>query len=96
MAFYQASGVAAYCMAIGIFLSQAGKLFGAPGMLAPVLILTLLSFSVLVCGLLVFYKPYKLFFDAKKKEAADLVVATTFWLFFYFILFLIITWVMRR
>ena len=42
--------------------------------------LTLFCFSVLTCGLIVFYKPYQLFVEKKGKEAMRLVVATTKWL----------------
>lgn len=48
--------------------------------LAPVMFLTLFCFSVLACGLIVFYKPYLLFVEKKGKEAMRLVVATTKWL----------------
>ena len=94
--FLQALGVAAYCTAIGVFFWQANVLIGNPGIFAPILMLTLLSFSVLVCGLLVFYKPYKLFFGGKKNEAIDLVLSTTVWLFVFFVIVLITTWVTTR
>lgn len=42
----------------------------------------------LYCGLVVFYKPYRLFFDGKKKESVDLVLYTAGWLFAFFLIFL--------
>ena len=84
----QALGVVTYCALVGLFI-WSGWLFGLTVPLGPVLMLILFSFSVLVCGLLVFYHPYQLFFDGKKKEAADLVLYTTGWLFAFFLLVLI-------
>lgn len=53
--------------------------------LMPVAFLTLFSTSVLVCGLLVFYKPYRLFFEGKKKEAAETVLFTSIYLLIVFV-----------
>ena len=88
--FFQAAGVALYCGLVGLLFWKGNAIFGnAPNYLGPVAVLLLFSFSVLVCGLLVFYQPYKLFFDEKKKEAADLVLFTTGFLFFFFVMFLL-------
>lgn len=46
----------------------------------PLMFLTLFCFSVLTCGLIVFYRPYMLFMENKGKEAMKLVVHTTKWL----------------
>ena len=86
----QALGVVAYCALVGLFI-WSGWLFGLTVPLGPALMLILLSVSVLVCGLLVFYHPYQLFFDDKKKEAADLVLYTTGWLAAFFVAFLFLT-----
>jgi len=86
--FLQAVGVALYCTLVGTFLWNSNDLFGkANTFFAPIAILTLLSTSVMICGLIVFYKPYKLFFDGKKREAADVVVSTAVSLFVFLILF---------
>lgn len=85
--FLQALGVALYCLLIGIFFWQAQYIFpkfNPP--LGPMLMLLLLSFSVLTCGVIVFYKPYLLFFDGKKKEAIRLVIGTAGWLFVFLLL----------
>lgn len=57
-----------------VLFPQINKTFG------PMMFLTLFCFSVLACGLMVFYKPYMLFMDKKGKEAMRLVLATTKWL----------------
>ena len=50
---------------------------------APLVFLTMFCFSVLTCGLIVFYQPYMLFIDKKGKEAGQLVLATAKWRFFW-------------
>lgn len=89
--FWQALGVTIYCSLVGLLFWQGNRLFPRVNQyFAPVMMLLLLSVSVLVCGLLVFYKPYKLFFAEKKKEAVNLVVSTSLWLFvFLFVFFLL-------
>ena len=87
----QASGVVGYCSLIGILFWKANAIFGrVPNYFGPVAFLLLFSVSVLICATIVFYKPYKLFFDGKKKEAADLVLATTGFLFLFFLTFLLL------
>lgn len=79
--FLPAVGVVAYVGMFSLFITFASKFMPADDPpLAPLLFLTLFSFSVLTCGLIVFYKPYLLFLDKKGKEAIDLVLATTKWL----------------
>lgn len=88
--FLQALGVAIYCTLVGLFFWIGDTLFGQMNsIIGPILMLILLSVSVLVCGLMVFYQPYRLFFDGKKKEAADLVIYTTIWLFAFFLIALV-------
>lgn len=90
MGFIQALEVTLYCLAVGLFIWQGEKIFQkANYFLAPVLFLVLFSVSALICGLLVFYRPYKLFFAEKKKEAIDSVIATTAWLFFFMVLIML-------
>ena len=87
----QASEVALYCLAVGLFIWQGDKIFQKMNyFLAPVLFLILFSVSALICGLLVFYRPYKLFFEDKKKEAIDTVLATTGWLFFFMLVVMLL------
>jgi len=87
----QALEVTLYCLAVGLFIWQGDKIFQRVNyFLAPVLFLILFSVSALICGLLVFYRPYKLFFEDKRKEAADTVLATTAWLFFFMLVILLL------
>lgn len=89
--FMQALGVTVYCSLVGLLFWQGNRLFPKVNQyFAPVMMLLLLSVSVLVCGLLVFYKPYKLFFAGDKKEAADLVVSTSLWLLLSVFIFLLL------
>lgn len=89
--FLQALAVTSYCSLVGLLFWQGNHLFPKVNQyFAPVMILLLLSVSVLVCGLLVFYKPYRLFFEGKKKDAINLVLNTSVFLFiFLFIFFLL-------
>lgn len=85
----QALGVTAYCSLVGVLFWKGNEIFGkAHPYIGPVSVLILLCVSVLVCALLVFYRPYKLFFAGEKKEAVDLVVFTAVWLFIFLLIFL--------
>jgi len=73
----QAFGVSLYCGLIGTVMQNGSKLFGEKdNFMTPIFILTMFSVSVLTCALIVFKKPYELFFDGKKKEAINVVVYT--------------------
>ncbi|MBI3397104.1 hypothetical protein HY045_01360 [Candidatus Woesebacteria bacterium] len=88
--FLQAFGVALYCALVAFIMWNGNKIFGQmKSYLGPFFILTLLSTSALICGLLVFYKPYLLFFEGKKKEAIDTVVSTAISLLALLIILLI-------
>ena len=78
----QAAEVFAYVIVFTQLMVNGGMLFPKIDNknLAPIMFLTLFCFSVLACGLMVFYKPYLLFVDKKGKEAGQLVLATTKWL----------------
>lgn len=87
--FLQAFGVIIYVSLVGLFMSNANSILGKSDNFAtPILVLTLLSFSVLICALIVLYKPYKLFISGKKKEAADVIVSTAAFLFGFLVLLL--------
>lgn len=88
LGFFQALGVALYCGAIGTIIWNGQLIFGPVSFLGPVIFLVLFSVSALICGLIVFLRPYKLFFEDKKKEAVELVLYTTLWLFMFFLLIL--------
>lgn len=92
LGFFQALGVALYCSLLGVFFWQGSKILPEPGLpFGPMMFLLLFSTSVLICSLIVFYKPYKLFFEGKKKEAINAVVFTSLWMFgFVFLSFLLL------
>jgi len=58
------------------------EIFGrVDSFIGPIAVLVMLSVSALICGLIVFYRPYKLFFANKKEEAVNVVVSTAISLF---------------
>jgi hypothetical protein len=78
----QALLVTLYCSGVGLVMWNGEKIFGQmKSFIGPIAFLVMFSFSVLICGLIVFYKPYKLFFSGKKNEAMDVVAATASSLF---------------
>lgn len=88
-ALVQALSVAGYCSLVGFFMFHSGEWIGkTQTFFGPVAFLLMFSSSVLICALLVFYKPYLLFFSNKKKEAIDLVLHTTIYLVLFFFLFI--------
>ena len=91
LGFLQALGVAAYCLLIGLIFWQGNNIFPKVSpYFGPVVFLLLFSTSAMICGLLVFYKPYLLFFAGKKKEAISVVVSTAISLFVFLILFFLL------
>jgi len=86
--FLQALAVAVYCLLVGLLIGNGNEIFGNLGLpFGPVLVLLLFSTSALICGALVFYKPYKLFIAGAKKEALDTVIFTAVWLFIFLLVF---------
>lgn len=85
----QAILIVVYISIVSLIMNNAEHIFGKmDNVIGPVTFLTMFSVSTLVCGLLVFYNPYKLFFMGKKREAINVVVYTTvFLLIILFILF---------
>ena len=95
--FLQALGITLYCSSIGSFMWTMNKIFPKdPNYFGPVAFLLLFSFSALVCALIVFYKPYRLFFDDRKKDAIDLVLYTTCWLFVFLVLVFLLVFVFPK
>lgn len=88
----QALGVTLYCSLVGTFMWNIDEVFGPgkPPFFGPIAFLMLFSASALICGLIVFYEPYKLFFAGKKKEALDIVVSNTAFLAMFAVLLLIL------
>lgn len=89
--FLQALGVTLYCSFVGVIFWKGNEIFGAADRyVGPVAFLLLFIASAMICALMVFYKPYMLFFDGKKKEAVDTVVNTAAWLFIAFAVLLVV------
>ena len=85
--FLQAFGISSYICAVAYFMWNGEKWFGkADNFITPILVLTLLSVSALICGLLVFGYPYMLWLDKKPKRALETVIATALCLVGFFIL----------
>jgi len=79
-AILNACGTALYIVLVASFFSYAPKIFG-PGedpktILMPIVMLSLLVFSVALVGLLIFGRPIFWYLDGKKKEAISLVCYT--------------------
>jgi len=92
----QALGIAVYCSLVGLLMWKGESLFGNVANFAgPAAFLILFIVSALVCTSIVFYKPYTLFVDNKKKEALDLVLITTGWLAITIVLFLVVAAFLR-
>ena len=83
--FLQGLGLSTYIFLVASVMWNAEKWFGrADTFLTPVLVLTLLSFSVLVCGFLALGYPIKLFWIKKEPQKAIKIVAhTTLFLFVF-------------
>lgn len=84
---FQALGVVLYCTTIGTIMQNGSKFFGEKDtFLTPIFVLTTFCVSALICSLIVFKKPYELFFSGKKNEAINTVVYTAASLFVFLIL----------
>lgn len=94
--FVPALGIVGYISLFTVFIMSANKFMPGPDPAwAPLVFLTLFCFSVLICGLIVFYKPYTLFIDKKGKEAGQLVLGTTKWLGIFAVMIVTIVVVLR-
>ena len=83
----QGLGVSLYCGLIGTVMQNGSKLFGQKdNFITPIFALTLFCVSALICLLIVFKKPYELFFEGKKKEAVNIVIYTAVCLFILLII----------
>jgi len=82
----QATGLAAYISTVALFMQNAQSWLGRleDNLSGPILFLSLFSFSALICGLITFFYPVKLFFiDNKKKSAVEVVLYTALFLFLF-------------
>ena len=88
--FLQASGIFMYCLLVGLLLWKGNDLFGnINNLLGPLMVLSLLVVSVLICALLAFGKAAILFWDNKDTEGAVRLVAFTAAWLALFVIFLI-------
>lgn len=91
----QAASVAGCTGLVVIFMTNAqsflGKLDQTNG--GPILFLVLFVTSALICGLLVFARPYRLFLEKKPEEALELVVATAKWLVVFVLVAIAVMWI---
>lgn len=92
LAFLQALGLAIYVGLIATMFHYVDKIFGnePDNYLAPVFMLTLLVFSVLICGILTLGRFAYLFWEKKYKDAYTLLGYTIGWIFIYWVLIAII------
>lgn len=87
----------AYVLLITQFIANGEKFFAHINKsLGPMMFLIVFCFSVLTCGLIVFYKPYMLFVGKKGKEAGELVLATVKWLGAFVIVVIAVVAMMSR
>jgi len=82
IAFLQALGLITYCSLISLIFWRGEAWFGRmPNFLGPFLMLIILCTSVLICGLIVFGYPAKLYLKTKKfYQPLKLVLSTAAWL----------------
>lgn len=86
-----------YVFLVTQFLANGEKFFvNINKSLGPIMFLTMFCFSVLTCGLIVFYKPYMLFVDKKGKEAMNLVLWTTKWLGVFAVAVVVVVAILSR
>lgn len=91
LALMQALGILAYISFISLLFWKGNEVMAEPPRyLGPVMFLTLFSTSAMICGLIMFYNPFKLYLDKKVDEAIKLVFHTVgFLALFVVILFTI-------
>lgn len=91
----QALGLFAYISLVSLIFWQGNNWFGRmDSYLGPILLLTLLVLSCLICALITFSYPYKLWSKKQSTEALKLILYTTLWLislFFIIFLFLLLS-----
>lgn len=77
-----AGGAMAYISVVAWFLTNAEKLFGGEEKVIwiPIAMLSLLTFSVAMMGVLIFGRPVMLYLNNQKKEAINFLFHTLGWL----------------
>jgi Na+/serine symporter len=88
--FLRALSAVAYITALVLIISSfESKLPKEDTLLAPILMLSLLVFSVAVMGFLFFYDPLRLYIDNQKKEAVHFFLKTIGILAIFIIIFVL-------
>jgi len=93
----QALGVTLYCSLVGFLMWNGETIFGQmKSILGPITFLLMFLVSAMICGLLVFYYPYKLFTEGKKQAAASVILVTTVSLLVILIIFIAFLLIIRQ
>ncbi len=80
-ALWSALGVTAYIVLIGIFFSNANRIFGPEdNFMSPIVALLLFVFSALITGSIVLLPPIRLYLDGQRTEGIKLLFFTAMWL----------------
>lgn len=89
--FVQALGLIGYCSLISLVFWRGEQWFGrVPNFLGPFLMLIILCTSALICGLIVFSCPVKLYLKTKKfDQPLQLVLSTAAWLVVFSLLIML-------
>ncbi|MCL4390486.1 MAG: hypothetical protein M1484_00275 [Patescibacteria group bacterium] len=83
----QATGLIAYCAAVGAVMLNGNRWFGpTPSFLGPMLFLTLFVFSAIVCAAMFLGYPFYLFWEKKDLPTAFKVIASSTVTLFVFVL----------
>ena len=90
LALFQSAGIFLYIALVSLIFWQGNNWFGPHAYLGPILVLLLFSVSAMICGLIMFYKPFRLFLDNKKEEAVKLVLYSAGFLVLFFLILLIL------
>lgn len=91
IAFLQALGLTLYCGLVGLVMLNGNTWFGQMNYLGPVLVLSLLVVSVLICALIAGGYPFLIFWDKKNtKEALRLIAYTAGWLLLFVVLVMVL------
>ncbi len=91
VAFLQALSLIVYCSLISLIFWRGEAWFGRmPNFLGPFLMLIILCTSALICGLIVFSYPVKLYLKTKKfDQPLKLVLSTAAWLVIFSVLIML-------
>lgn len=89
VSFASAVGISLYMFLVSLLLSNGNQVFGSvKGFIGPLIFLTLLGVSILICGFLTLAFPFYLFWTKKNlPKALNVLGLTTFWMILFFLLY---------